>query len=781
MNERVLRVLEYNKVIKQLISQTATSLGKDLTAALKPSGDFAEVKQLQEETDEAAQIIRLNEVIPLGGIFDIRAALKRSLIGGLLNTEECLNVASTIYGGRQAKAFIENLEETTLPILEELAEQIAPLRDLEQRVNSCIDDHGHVMDSASVKLRSIRSSIRTYESRVRERLDNYTRRNSNMLSDAIITIRNDRYVLPVKQEYRGTIGGIVHDQSASGATLFMEPKAVVDLNNQLQEATLKETQEIERILRDLSEQIASNEAALHENIMVLGKMDFIFARAKLSKQMKAARPKINDKGIIKLQQARHPLIPIDEVVANDVEIGDAYTSILITGPNTGGKTVTLKMIGLCTLMVQSGLQIPALDGCEMAVFKHILADIGDEQSIEQNLSTFSSHMTNIVKIIEQVDHESLVLFDELGAGTDPQEGAALAMSILDEVISRDARVIATTHYPELKAYGYNRENVVNASVEFDIQTLQPTYRLLIGVPGRSNAFEISKRLGLNETIITQAQSLIGADSKSVENMIASLESSQKQAEKDYEEAHRILMDSENLRNTIQNEWEQFEEKREQLYKKAEEQAEKALQQAREEAEMIVDEIRQMKTETSLKEHEWIEAKKMLEEAKPKLSADPKTDKAKKTSSTTELKPGDDIKLLTVNQQGSVLEKISDNEYLVQVGIMKVKVKRNDLQLLKKQKEATAKPIATIKGSNYHVSTELDLRGERYEDALFKLEKYMDDALLAGYQKVSIIHGKGTGALRKGVQEFTNKHPNIAAQRAGAAGEGGSGVTVIEFR
>jgi len=781
MNERVLRVLEYNKVIKQLISQTATSLGKDLTAELKPSGEFAEVKQLQEETDEAAQIIRLNEVIPLGGIFDIRAALKRSLIGGLLNTEECLNVASTIYGGRQAKAFIENLEETTLPILEELTEQITPLRDLEQRINSCIDDHGHVMDSASVKLRSIRSSIRTYESRVRERLDNYTRRNSNMLSDAIVTIRNDRYVLPVKQEYRGSIGGIVHDQSASGATLFMEPKAVVDLNNQLQEATLKETQEIERILRDLSEQIASNEAALHENIMVLGKMDFIFARAKLGKQMKAARPKINDQGIIKLQQARHPLIPIDEVVANDVEIGDAYTSILITGPNTGGKTVTLKMIGLCTLMAQSGLQIPALDGCEMAVFKHILADIGDEQSIEQNLSTFSSHMTNIVKIIEQVDHESLVLFDELGAGTDPQEGAALAMSILDEVISRNARVIATTHYPELKAYGYNRENVVNASVEFDIQTLQPTYRLLIGVPGRSNAFEISKRLGLNETIITQAQSLIGADSKSVENMIASLESSQKQAEIDYEEAHRILMDSENLRNTIQKEWEQFEEKREQLYKKAEEKAEKALQQAREEAEMIVDEIRQMKTETSLKEHEWIEAKKMLEEAKPNLSADPKAGKAKKPSSTTELKPGDDIKLLTVNQQGSVLEKISDNEYLVQVGIMKVKVKRTDLQLMKKQKEATAKPIATIKGSNYHVSTELDLRGERYEDALLKLEKYMDDALLAGYQKVSIIHGKGTGALRKGVQEFAKKHPNIAAQRAGAAGEGGSGVTVIEFR
>lgn len=780
MNERILHVLEYNKVIKQLNNQAATSLGKDLTAHLKPSSAFDEVKQLQEETDEAAQIIRINEVIPLGGIFDIRASLKRSAIGGLLNTEECLNVASTIYGGRQTQAFIGKIEET-LPILEELAGRIAPLQDLEQRINSCIDDHGHVMDSASVKLRGIRSSIRTYESSIRDKLDNFTKTKSNMLSDAIVTIRNDRYVLPVKHEYRGSIGGIVHDQSASGQTLFMEPKAVVDLNNQLQEATLKETQEEERILRELSGQIASYESELHENIMVLGKIDFMFARAKLGQQMKATRPKINDQGIIKMQQARHPLIPIDEVVANDVEIGEAYTSILITGPNTGGKTVTLKMIGLCTLMAQSGLQIPALDGCEMAVFAHVFADIGDEQSIEQNLSTFSSHMTNIVKIIEEVDHKSLVLFDELGAGTDPQEGAALAMSILDEVISRDARVIATTHYPELKAYGYNREKVVNASVEFDVQTLQPTYRLLIGVPGRSNAFEISKRLGLNDTIINQAKTLIGTDSKSVENMIASLEKAQKQAEKEYEEAHQILADSENLRNTIQTEWEQFEQKRETLYKKAEDKAEKALQKAREEAEIIVDEIRKMKTETSLKEHEWIEAKKMLEEAKPNLSTEQKKGKIKKEPSTAALQPGDDIKLLTVNQQGTVIEKISDNEYLVQIGIMKVKVKRNDLERVKKQKETFEKPIATIKGSNYHVSTELDLRGERFEDALLKVEKYMDDALLAGYQKVSIIHGKGTGALRKGVQEYAKTHPRIAAHRAGTAGEGGSGVTVIEFR
>src|SRR5699024_8209319 len=592
MNERILHVLEYNKILKQLNNQAATSLGKDLIDAISPSTDYIEVKQLQEETDEAVQIIRLNKVIPLGGIYDIRPSLKRSVIGGLLNTEECLNIASTIYGGRQTKNFIENIEET-FPHLERLVDVITPLRELERQINSCIDDHGYVMDNASAKLKGIRSAIRTHETRIREKLDNYIRSQSSMLSDAIVTIRNERYVIPVKHEYRGTIGGIVHDQSASGATLFMEPKSIVGLNDQLQESALKEKQEIERILRVLSEEISANEAALNENVKALGKIDFIYARAKLAKKRKAARPKINNHGIIKMQQARHPLIPIDEVVANDIEIGESYLSILITGPNTGGKTVTLKMVGLCTLMAQSGLQIPALDGCEVAVFEHVFADIGDEQSIEQNLSTFSSHMSNIVEIMKQVNRKSLVLFDEIGAGTDPQEGAALAMSILDEVISRKARVIATTHYPELKAYGYNREHVINASVEFDVQTLQPTYRLLIGVPGRSNAFEISRRLGLSDNIINEAKDLIGVDSKSVENMIAALESSRKQAEKEYEKAHQILIDSENLKNDLQKEWKQFEHKREKLYKKAEEKAETALRKAREEAEIIVEEMRNM--------------------------------------------------------------------------------------------------------------------------------------------------------------------------------------------
>lgn len=780
MNDRILTALEFHKIVEQLNNQAETSLGKDLVKQIRPSVSLKTVIHLQKETDEAVQVIRLNQAVPLGGISDIRTSLKRSVIGGVLTTNECLDVANTIYGGRQVKSFIEKLEEP-FPILEELVERITPLRDLEQQIKSCIDDHGHVMDSASGKLRGIRSSIRTFESRIREKLDNVTKTKSNMLSDSIITIRNDRYVLPVKQEYRTSIGGIVHDQSASGQTLFMEPRAVVDLNNQLQEATLKEKQEIERILRELSEHIALEEAFLMENIGVLAQIDFMFARAKLAREMKAAMPKMNDQGFIMMKQARHPLIPEDEVVPNDIEIGKDYTSIVITGPNTGGKTVTLKMVGLCTLMAQSGLQIPALDGCELAVFEHVFADIGDEQSIEQNLSTFSSHMTNIVSILKEVDHRTLVLFDELGAGTDPQEGAALAMSILDEVMEKDARVIATTHYPELKAYGYNRDKVVNASVEFNVETLQPTYRLLIGVPGRSNAFEISKRLGLSDKVINRAKSHIGVDSTSVENMISSLEKAQIDAEKEYEEAHRILEQSEILRHEIDKAWKELDSKKENIYKKAEEKAEKALIKAREEAEEIVAEIRQMKTDSALKEHEWIAAKKMLSEAQPNLSNKDKNKEEPSTAEKKELQPGDDIKLLTINQKGTVLEKVSETEYLVQVGIMKVKVKRKDLQLLSGQKQVKEKPLATVKGSNYHVRPELDLRGERYEEALIRLEKYLDDALLAGYAKVSIIHGKGTGALKKGVQQFVKNHPRIASSRTGSMGEGGSGVTILELR
>jgi DNA mismatch repair protein MutS2 len=780
MKKSVLQALEFHKIIEQLTSHAETSLGKEKATALIPSNDLEKVVHMQEETDETVQIIRLNQTIPLGGIKDIRASLSRSVIGGVLSASECLDVANTIYGSRQVKSFIEGLEDD-YPLLEELSARMVSLRELEQFIKMRIDDHGYVMDSATEKLRGIRSSMKSIESKIRDKMENYIRTNSSLLSDAIVTIRNDRYVLPVKQEHRSTIGGIVHDQSSSGQTLFMEPRAIVDLNNRLHEASLNESREIERILTEISAKIAEEEAVLQENIAVLAHLDFIYARAKLAAEMNAAKPEMNDKGIIKMKQARHPLIPQEEVVPNDIELGESFTSIVITGPNTGGKTVTLKMVGLCTLMAQSGLQVPALDGCKLAVFHDVFADIGDEQSIEQNLSTFSSHMTNIVHIMKQVDQKSLVLFDELGSGTDPQEGAALAMSLLDEVVSRNARVIATTHYPELKAYGYNRKQVVNASVEFDVDTLRPTYRLLLGVPGRSNAFEISKRLGLDLSIIENAKGFMAKDTEKVDSMIASLEESQIGAEKDYEQAHEILNEAEQLYQTIESKWNEFLNQRETLFKKAEEKAEKAIKNAREEAEIIVEELRNMKSETKLKEHEWIEAKKMLEEAQPELTKSRAEQSKPLSKNKGELKPGDEVKLISMNQKGEVLEKVTDREYLVQVGIMKVKVKRNELEKRGKRKKEDTTPIATVKGSNYHVKPELDLRGERFEDALHRLEHYIDDALLAGYSNVSIIHGKGTGALRKGVQEFSRKHSRIASYRAGSSGEGGSGVTVIELK
>src|SRR5690625_4211044 len=422
-------------------------------------------------------------------------------------------------------------------------------------IHKKINEHGEVVDDASITLKSIRSSIRTKESRIRERLQQLIRSKSKMLSDGIITFRNNRFVLPVKQEYRAAIGGIVHDQSSSGQTLFMEPNAVVELNNELQQAIIKEKHEIEVILSELSNQIAQFGVEITKNLQTIAILDSIFAKASLAKKMKAVKPTLNENGIIKMKTARHPLIAEEEVVANDITLGESYHAIVITGPNTGGKTVTLKLVGLCVLMAQSGLQIPALDGCELAVFKKVYADIGDEQSIEQNLSTFSSHMTNIVNIVEQVDQSTLVLFDEIGAGTDPQEGAALAMAILDETLQRKARIVATTHYPELKVYGYNREHVVNASVEFNVDTLEPTYRLLIGVPVRSNAFEISQRLSICQTIIKKAIVQMSEDSQSVESMIGSLEQSTRQSDESYENADQILHESEQLLKELRHKWE----------------------------------------------------------------------------------------------------------------------------------------------------------------------------------------------------------------------------------
>lgn len=786
MLERTLRVLEYEKVKEQLLEHVASSLGRDKVKGLVPSTDYEEVVEMQETTDEAAKVIRLKGHVPLGGIFDVRPNVKRAKIGSMLSPHELLDIASTMYGSRQMKRFIEDMIENgvELPILDTYVARIVSLYDLEKKITNCISDGGEVVDSASEKLRGIRQQIRTAESRIREKLENMTRSSNaqKMLSDAIVTIRNDRYVIPVKQEYRGVYGGIVHDQSASGQTLFIEPQVIVELNNALQEARVKEKQEVERILMMLTEEVAVEADSILENVDIVAELDFIFAKAFYAKRIKATKPILNNERYMNLRLARHPLIDPKVVVPNDIVLGKDFTTIVITGPNTGGKTVTLKTVGICILMAQSGLHIPVLDESEICVFKNVFADIGDEQSIEQSLSTFSSHMVNIVDILEQADFESLVLFDELGAGTDPQEGAALAISILDEVYNRGARVVATTHYPELKAYGYNREQVINASVEFDVNTLSPTYKLLIGVPGRSNAFEISKRLGLSDRVIDRARGHISTESNKVENMIAKLEESQKNAEREWNEAEELRKQSEKLHKELQRQIIEFNEERDERLLKTQKEGEEKVELAKKEAEEIIRELRQLRKAklADIKDHELIEAKSRLAGAAPELVKKQKT-KVKNTAPKQVLRPGDEVKVLTFGQKGQLLKKVSDNEWNVQIGILKMKVKESDMEYINTPNPVEKKAMTAVKGRDYHVSLELDLRGERFEDALARVEKYLDDAQLASYPRVSIIHGKGTGALRQGVQDYLKKHRGVKSFRYGDMGEGGLGVTVVELK
>jgi len=771
-------------VKEQLAEHASSPLGLQKIDALIPSSDLKEVSAWLEETDEAAAVLRLAGYAPLDGVVDVRPHVKRAAIGGTLSPLELLEVAAVLAASRQMKRLITDLQEEHggLARLASYADGLAEAPELEHDIRRSIDDHGEVLDAASDRLRSLRGQIRAAEARIREKLESIIRSPSaqKRLSDAIITIRNDRYVIPVKQEYRGAYGGIVHDQSASGATLFIEPQAVVELNNALREARAQEKQEIERILRELSAKVAEQAEPLARAVESLAALDFAFAKAKYARRIQATKPTVNARGYLRFLQASHPLLDQEKAVPNDIELGGGYTTIVITGPNTGGKTVTLKTVGLLTLMAQAGLFIPAADGSEAAVFRSVFADIGDEQSIEQSLSTFSSHMVNIVDILRHVDGQSLVLFDELGAGTDPQEGAALAIAILDEVHGRGARTVATTHYPELKAYGYNRPGVVNASVEFDTETLRPTYKLLIGIPGRSNALDISRRLGLDERIIERAKAQVSAESHNIENMIASLERSKKQTEENEARTRAAREEAERLRAEWEQKLEVLEEEKEERLAEAAKQAADIIRAAEREAERIIQELRRLQKEkqAEVKEHELIATKQRLAAAMPKVE---KRKKAKKAAARHVFQPGDEVKVASLNQKGYLIEKVSDDEWQVQLGILKMKIHERDLEYIGSASAKEVAPIATVKGKDAHVSLELDLRGERYEDALLRLEKYLDDAVLAGYARVSIIHGKGTGALRQGVQQFLKQHRAVKSFRFGAANEGGTGVTVVELK
>ncbi|MBC1587040.1 endonuclease MutS2 [Listeria welshimeri] len=785
MEKKVEAILEFDKIKKQLTEFASSSLGEQAILELAPATDFQVVQKSQLETEEGAKIIRLRGSAPITGLTDVFAHLKRLEIGGDLNGLEIYQIGSNLRVSRQMKNFMTDLLEmgVELPLLGALSDELLVLKEVEEDIAISVDESGKILDTASEALSTIRRTLRRTEDRVREKLESYLRdRNaSKMLSDAVITIRNDRYVIPVKQEYKGHYGGIVHDQSASGQTLFIEPQRVVDLNNERKALQAKEKQEIERILAEISASLAGWINEIHHNTFILGRYDFIFAKARFGKAMKAVTPHLSDAGIVHLIAARHPLLDAANVVANDIYLGEDFTTIVITGPNTGGKTITLKTLGLLTLMAQSGLQIPAQEDSTIAVFEHVFADIGDEQSIEQSLSTFSSHMTNIVSILEKVNHKSLILYDELGAGTDPQEGAALAIAILDASHEKGASVVATTHYPELKAYGYNRVHATNASVEFNVETLSPTYKLLIGVPGRSNAFDISRRLGLSENIITEARSLVDTESADLNDMISSLEEKRNLAETEYEEARELARGADALLKDLQKEITNYYQQKDKLMEQAREKAANIVTKAEVEAEEIIHELRTMQLNgaAGIKEHELIDAKTRLGKAKPKTinKTIPQAPKQKPHV----FQVGDNVRVLSLGQKGTLLNKISDKEWNVQIGIIKMKIKTTDLEYIQPETPKKQRIITSVHSSDSPAKSELDLRGERYEDALQKVDKYLDEALLAGYPQVAIIHGKGTGALRTGVTEYLKNHRLVKSIRFGAAAEGGNGVTIVEFK
>lgn len=788
MNRKIYATLEYTKIIAMLVNYASTSLGKAKAEELEPSSDVNEVKRRLQATDEAAKVDRLKGGAPFGGIRDIKLSLHRAKIGGMLNPSELNDVAGTLYGGRRLKRFLLDVhEDNPIPMLAELAENIQEDRGLEDKIKSCIDDNAAVLDQASPELSRVRQELRNGEGRVREKLDQMVRTPSiaKMLQDALVTIRNDRYVLPVKQEYRSYFGGMIHDQSASGATLFIEPESVVQLNNKLRELKLKEEAEIERILRMLSALVADAAEPLTANQALLAELDFNFSKAGLAREGKATLPVMNDRGFLKIKRGRHPLIPRESVVPLDVELGNQYTTIIITGPNTGGKTVSLKTVGLLSLMAMSGLFVPAEDGSQFCIFDAIYADIGDEQSIEQNLSTFSSHMTNIIGILRDMTPKSLVLFDELGAGTDPAEGSALAISILEHIHRMNCRIVATTHYTELKAYAYDRKGVINASMEFNVETLSPTYRLLVGVPGRSNAFAIAERLGLSRSIIEHARGQVGEEDQRVESMIATLEENRLSAEAERQSAEQLRKEVEALKSKLNDDRRRFDEQREKLLLKAEEEAREAVAKARKEAEEIIADLRRMALEegAGVKEHKLIEAKRRMDQSVPELAG-----KVKKTAAPAKkpdaVEPGDEVIVTSLGQKGHVVDIVSAKEVTVQLGIMKMKVAKADLQLVARQpavKQVQRVAAGVKRTRDDNVRTELDLRGSNIEESIIEVDRFLDESFLSNIGQVYIIHGKGTGVLRAGIQDFLRRHKHVKSYRLGNYGEGGTGVTVVELK
>lgn len=790
MKQKTLRVLEYYKIIELLSKKAESELGKSLVKELKPSSDLNEVKKLLKETDEAFKIIVKVGYPPLGGLHDIASELTLSTKGGTLSPGALLRVADTLRAGRRMKNFLlTKSDEARGEMLSEMAERIGVFRDVEDEIFEAIIGESDIADDASAELKSIRRQIKNKNDSVRSRLNSIinSTENRKYLQDAIVTMREGRHVVPVRQEYRNVIKGIIHDQSSSGATLFIEPMEIVNLNNDLRELELKEKAEIERILKELTAKVAEIAYEAAETLKILARLDFIFAKAKLAIDMDATPPEVNDRGYINIKSGRHPLIDKKHVVPTNFYLGDPTNTIVVTGPNTGGKTVTLKTVGLLTLMAQSGLQIPAEGGSSIGVFKSVFADIGDEQSIEQSLSTFSSHMTNIVDLLDHLEDNSLVLFDELGAGTDPTEGAALAISILEYLFERNIRTVATTHYSELKLYALSTEGVENASVEFDVETLSPTYRLLIGVPGKSNAFEISRRLGLQDDIIERAKSVISSEDIEFEDILSSLEADRRAAERSKEEVKKLELELKEMKAELEEKTSALEKSKEEIIFKAKRDAKSILSKAKKDSEYALKEIKEVTFEIEE------DKKKRLEDAKRKLKNNLDnieygiTEKILSKVSAkplADVKVGAEVRVLSLNQNGTVMSKVdSDGNVVVQIGVMRVTVPLNTIELAttKAQKQTNQYAKTMIKKKAEKVKGQIDIRGQNVEEASYEVDKYLDDAYISGLKEVHIIHGKGTGVLRSGIEKLLKSHKHVKSHRLGSYTEGGTGATVVELK
>ena len=781
------KTLEYEKVIVKLSEHTVSRLGKEKARTIKPSSDQDWIDEQLEETEDAALLMRLRGGIPLAAFEDIRPHLKRVRVQGTLNGTEVAQIGRLLRTLREIKTFFRKAEEEEIPLhrLYDKINKLETFNPLEKKIFNIVDEGGYVLDDASSKLKGLRDGIKQTEGRARQKLESIVRGSqARFLTDALITMRNDRYVIPVKAENRSTFGGVVHDQSSTGQTLFIEPQSVVDLNNRLRQYQLEEKYEVERILAELTVEIEPYREDLEEHLRLLVELDVIQAKGRFAKATKAVKPHVSQENHVALYQARHPLLPDEEVVPNDIMIGEDYKTVIVTGPNTGGKTVALKTLGLLQLMGQSGLFIPAEEDSTIGIFSSVYADIGDEQSIEQSLSTFSSHLTTIVNILEQMDDRSLILLDELGAGTDPQEGAALAIAILDAIAQTGSYVMITSHYPELKAYGYNRPETINASMEFDVDTLSPTYRLLIGIPGRSNAFEIARRLGLNEMIIESARQLMSGDSQSVDQMIEDLEGKRKQAESEAGKATSELRDAERLHRELKEEYKAYQDEKERLRKKAEADANAFLEKKKQEAETIIKDLRQKQLEghmnEPLKEHEFIDVQTRLSQLKTEEESLKKNKILQKQKKRKALKVGDSVEVQSFGQKGILVEQADKNHWVVQMGMLKMKLAESDLVQIKAENEPQQR-VSVKRSSSAGVSTEIDVRGERVEEAVTKVDQYLDQALLANYPQVTIIHGMGTGAVRKGVHQYLKKHSQVKEYKDAPANQGGSGATIVTFK